>query len=93
MIAGVLLYALFTLVPFAVQMTIAVAGWLVIVNDNLDPLKNKSLASMLCGFTAAPTVFCAVAWRITHEDVWSRLMLVGSCLMAALIFLDRRQDD
>ena len=91
-LAGVILYALFTFMSFAVQMVVATASWAVIANANCFPLKNKSLGSLLSGLTALPAVFCFVEWRISHEDLWSRLMLVGCCLMAALIFLDRRQD-
>jgi Ca2+/Na+ antiporter len=91
-IAGVILYAVFTFMPTAAQIAITLTAWAVIVNDIFDPKKNKSLGSLLCGITAIPAFSCFVAWRITHEDVWSRLMLVGLCLMAALIFLDRRED-
>jgi ABC-type sugar transport system permease subunit len=92
-IAGFFLYGIFTFMPMAVQMVITLTSWVVIMNDNIfHPQKNRSLGSLLCGITAIPVFSCFVAWRITHEDVWSRLMLVGGCLMAALIFSDRRQD-
>jgi len=73
-------------------MVITLISWAIIANDNIDPKKNKSLGSLLCGITAIPVVSCGVAWRMTHEDVWSRLMLTGGALMAALIFFDRRAD-
>jgi hypothetical protein len=91
-VAGVFLYAVFTFMPTAVQMVITLISWAIIANDNIDPKKNKSLGSLLCGITAIPVVYCCVAWRVTHEDVWSRLMLTGGCLMGALIFFDRRAD-
>ena len=66
---------------------------MVIENDIIfHPKKNKSLASLLCGITAIPVFSCGFAWGITHEDVWSKLSLTEACLMAALIFLDRRTD-
>jgi hypothetical protein len=92
-ITGFFLYGIFRFMPMAAQMVIALASWAVISNDIIfHPQKNKSLGSLLCGITAIPAFSCFVAWRITHEDIWSRLMLVGGCLMAALIFLDRRAD-
>jgi hypothetical protein len=90
-IAGVLLYVFFTFMPVAVQMLIALASWLIVVNENLTFPKNKSLGSVLCGITAVASSSCFMVWRITHEETWSRLILVGICLLAALIFLDRRQ--
>jgi hypothetical protein len=93
-IAGVFLYAVFTFMPMFVQLIIVLTGFVILDNDIIfHPQKNKSLASLLCAITAIPAFSCGVAWRITHEDVWSRLMLTGACLMAALIFLDRRADD
>jgi hypothetical protein len=92
-IVGVFLYAVFTFMPMAVQIVITLTALVVIENDIIfHPKKNKSLASLLCGVTAIPAFSCGVAWRITHEDVWSKLSLTGGCLMAALIFLDRRAD-
>jgi len=91
-IAGIFLYGLFTFMTLAVQMLIAVAAWAVVVNDNLTFPKNKSLGSLLCGITGAASFSCCIAWRITNQELWSRLMLVGTCLLAALIFLDRREE-
>jgi|SRR5580693_996271 hypothetical protein len=92
-IAGFFLYGTFTFMPTAVQMVITFTSWVVIANDNISyPKKNKSLASLLCGITALCAVCCFVAWRVTHRDIWSRLILTGLCLMAALIFWDRRAD-
>jgi hypothetical protein len=91
-IVGVFLYGLFTFIPLAIQMLIAVASWVIVVNDNLTFPKNKSLGSLLCGITGAAIFSCGVAWRITNQEFWSRLMLVGTCLLAALIFLDRREE-
>ena len=91
-IAGALLYGFFTFMPVAVQMLIAVASWLIVVNENLTFPKNKGIGSLLCGITAVAGFSCFMMWRITHEEIWSRLMLVGTCLLAALIFLDRRQE-
>jgi ABC-type sugar transport system permease subunit len=90
--AGVCLYAVFTVTPVAVQVVVAVASWAIVVNENLTFPKNKSLGSILCGITGAASFSCFVAWRTTHEESWSRLGLVGGCLLAGLIFLDRRQE-
>ena len=92
-IAGLFLYATFTFMPIAVQTLIVLTGFVIVQIDIIFyPKKNKSLASLLCGITAILVVSSGVAWRITHGEVWSRLMHVGACLMAALIFLDRRQE-
>jgi hypothetical protein len=92
-VAGICIYAVFAVMP-AVQMPITFTAWAIVAGDNiLHPRKNRSLASLLCAITAAPTSFCGIEWRITHQDVWSRLMLTGLCLMGTLIFLDRRWDD
>jgi hypothetical protein len=91
--SGVVIYALFTFMPTAVQVPITVAAWAILFYDStFHPKKNKSLGSLLCAFTGIPVFACGIAWRVTHQDVWSRLALTGACLMAALIFLDRRQD-
>jgi hypothetical protein len=94
-IAGLFLYATFTFMPTAVQMVIALTSLMIVRYDNIfRPKKNKSLGSMLCGITAFLSFFCWVAWRITHqnENFWIRLGLVGVCLTAALIILERRAD-
>jgi len=91
-VAGICIYGVFTFMP-AVQMPITFTAWAIVAGDNiLYPKKNKSLSSLLCWITAVLTSFCGIEWRTTHLDIWSRLMLTGLCLMAALIFLDRRQD-
>lgn len=91
-IAGAFLYALFAFMPIAFQVLVAVLSWVIVVNENLTFPKNKSLGSILCGITGAATFCCGVAWRLTDQEFWSKLMLVGTCLLAALIFLDRRQE-
>jgi hypothetical protein len=92
-VAGICIYTVFTFMP-AVQMPITFTAWAVVAGDNiLHPRKNRSLASLLSAITAVPTFFCGIEWRIGHQDVWSRLMLTGLCLMGTLIFLDRRWDD
>jgi fatty acid desaturase len=92
-IAGLLLYATFRFMPTFLQIAIILTGLVILQNDILfHPKKNKSLASLLCAITAIPTFSCYVVWRISHGDGWERLMLVGGCLMAALILLDGRAD-
>jgi hypothetical protein len=93
-VAGICIYAVFTFMPTAVQMPVTFTAWVIVAGDNiLHPRKNKSLAALLCAITAAAASFCGIEWRITNQDFWSRLMLTGLCLMATLIFLDRRWDD
>ena len=90
-----LLYALFTVIPRAVQVTIAAVCWLIVAVDNFEPRKNKSLASHLCGITGLLIYVCsAVSTVFTHwhEEVCVRLIIVGVCLAAGLILLDRRAD-
>lgn len=91
-IVGLFLYVFFTFMPLALQTIVVVVCWVIVVNDNLTFPKNKSVGAILCGITGAGSFSCGVAWRITGGEVWSRLMLVGGCLLAALIFLDRRQE-
>jgi drug/metabolite transporter (DMT)-like permease len=92
-IAGLALYAAFAFMPMAVQMVIVLTSFVIVQIDIIFyPKKNKSLASSLCGITAILLAASGVAWRITHEEVLSRLMLIGACLLAGLIFLDRRQE-
>ena len=67
-IAGVFLYGLFTFIPVALQMLIAVASWVIVVNENLTFPKNKSIGSLLCGITGAATFSCGVAWRVTNQE-------------------------
>lgn len=91
-IAGILLYAAFKVIPVGPQILIAVAGWAVVVNENLTFPKNKSVGSLLSAATGTAAFSCGVAWKISNQEFWSRLMLVGICLLAGLIFLDRRQE-
>jgi uncharacterized membrane protein (UPF0136 family) len=60
-VAGTLLYAVFKLMPFALQMLIAVASWGIVVNENLTFPKNKSLASLLSAITGGAVFF--VVWH------------------------------
>jgi hypothetical protein len=90
--AGLLLCSLFMFVPLAVQILIAGASCVIVEFENMTFPKNRSLGSFLCGLTALASVCCAVAWRVTGQELWSRWMVVGVCLMAGLVFLDRRQE-
>jgi hypothetical protein len=94
-IVGVLLYSLFTRIPIALQMLVFAVALVVVKVDNFEPSKNKTIASLLCGFTLGFTLFCGFVSRFTQarttlEDIWARLMMVGLCLAAVLIVLDRR---
>ena len=91
-VVGLFLYALFALIPVGLQMLITVASWVIVEIEILTFPKNKSLGSALSAITGVAGLLCWLAWRITHEQAWSRLGLVGGCLMAGLIFLDRRQE-
>ena len=92
LIAGTLLYAAFELMPLSVQVLIVFASWIIVSVENLTFPKNRSVASILCGITAVCCFLCGAEWRITGSEVWSRLGLVCGCLMASLVFLDRRQE-
>jgi hypothetical protein len=89
---GLFLYALFAFIPVAAQMVIVVGSWAIVATENLTFPKNKSLGSLLSAITGTAGFSCGVAWKITHQEFWLRLMLVGICLLAGLIFLDRRQE-
>jgi hypothetical protein len=91
-VVGLFLYALFTFIPVALQVLITVASWVIVAIETWTFPKNKSLGSLLRAITSAAVFLCWLAWRITYEQVWSRVELVGVCLMAGLIFLDRRQE-
>jgi hypothetical protein len=91
-VVGLFLYALFTFIPVELQVLISMACWVIVRIERWTFPKNKSLASLLCAVTGVAVFLCWLAWRITHEQVWSSLGFVGVCLMAGLIFLDRRQE-
>jgi len=92
---GAFLYLLFTFIPRAVQVTIAAVCWLIVAIDNFEPRKTKSLASYLCGFTGLIVYLCGAVGTVFahwHEEVCIRVIIVGVCLAAGLILLDRRAD-
>ena len=96
-IAGVFLYVVFMFVPTMVEVLIVVAALVVglIYDFDYEPEKSISLVSLLCGITGLFTALCSIAWRIprlkiAYDDVLFRLMLVGTCLLSALVFLERR---
>jgi len=91
-IAGTLLYGLFTVMPLVLQALITVAVWTVVWIEIGTFPKNKSIGSLLSAVTGLATFSCGIVWTITDQEAWSRLTLVGACLMAGLIFLDRRQE-
>ncbi len=68
--AGVVLYALFTFIPRAIQVTIAAACWLIVVIDDFEPRKNKSFASHLCGVTGLLIYVCSVVSTVFAH--WTR---------------------
>ena len=92
--AGVFLYILATVLPMVALVMIATAAWAIVKLDRVTR-KNKSLASLLCAITVLLTGICGVALRVTHrhDDILWRLIFVGLCLGAGLIWLDRRADD
>ena len=91
LIAGLLLYAVFTSVSVTLGIVIALPALILIQIDIFDPIRTRSLASRLSAITAVPNVFCLVVWGITDQDVWFRLTLVGGCLMGGLTFVKRRE--
>ena len=90
-VVGVCLYALFTLMPLSIQALIVLTSWIIIFIENLTFPKNRSVASILCAITGGICFSCGIAWRITGSEVWSRAGLVCGCLLAGVVFLDRRQ--
>lgn len=93
-IAGVCLYALFGIVPFALQAVIAFMAWVVVRINNPILKKPKSLGSLVSGFTGILIFICSVALHFyhRHDAIMIRLLMVGFCLTAILILLDRRAD-
>jgi hypothetical protein len=96
LIAGVVLYRLFTYLP-TVEVVAAVLAFVLVEHDNLFVEKARSLGRLLCGITAIAAVTFAIAARfarwgvpLLHEEPWFRLMCTAACLMALLILLDRR---
>lgn len=92
LLAGLLLYAVFTFVSMTVGVIIALVGWAAIRVDIFDPLRTNSLWSRLSAITAVPATAFFIAWRVTDQGVWLMLMLVGSTLMGGLVLLDRWED-
>jgi hypothetical protein len=92
LVVGVCLYALFTFMPLGVQALIVFTSWIIVSIENLTFPKNRSIASILCAITGTVCLFCGIAWRITGSEGWSRAGLVCGCLLAGLVFLDRRQE-
>jgi len=90
-LAGLLLYAVFTYIT-AIQWLLGIAAVIFIRFDSSARQKSKSLGSALCGITAVLVLLVDVALRITNHDVWVKPLLIGLCLMATLVFLDRRAD-
>jgi hypothetical protein len=91
-VVGTLLFAFFTVMPLAVQLLFGLVAWAIGAIGVFDSLKKKSVGSLLRRVTAACAFLCLVGWIITCEDIWWRLVLVHSCLMAALRFIDDRED-
>jgi len=94
-IVGVALYSLFTRTPVALQMLFFAAAAVVVRLAHYKHPNDKTIASILCGLTLGFAGFCGIVSRITQrvttlEDVWARLMMVGFCLVAVLMVLDRR---
>lgn len=83
---------LFTFMPLRVQALIVFTSWIIVFIENLTFPKNRSIASILCAIAGAFCLFCGIAWRITGSEGWSRAGLVCGCLLAGLVFLDRRQE-
>ena len=92
LVVGVCLYALFRLMPLGVQALIVLTSWIVVFIENLTFPKNRSVASILCAITGGVCFSCGIAWRTTGSEDWSRAGLVCGCLLAGLVFLDRRQE-
>ena len=93
--AGALLYFAFTVIPRTIQVTIAALSWLIVLVDDFEPRKNKSFASYLCAATGLLIYACSVVSTVFahwHDEVFVRLIIVGVCLAAGLILLDRRAD-
>jgi hypothetical protein len=91
-IVGTLLFAFFTVMPLAVQLLFGLAAWAIGAIGVFDSLKKKSVGSLLRRMTAASAGLCLVGWIIAREDIWWRLVLVHLCLMAALRFIDDREE-
>ena len=92
LMAGVLLYAVFTFTPMAVQVSFGFVSGVIAQIDIFDPKRTKSLGSLWCAITGAPLLLCLIVWRMTDQASWLTAMLVCGTLMAGLTILDRLED-
>jgi len=74
-------------------------AFIFVEHDNRSGQKQRSLGNLLCGITAIATAAFSIVSRFAYrgvlhwrEEPWFRLMCTAACLMALLIFLDRRPD-
>jgi hypothetical protein len=97
-IAGAVLYALFPLLPAAVQVLVMLAACAIAISGSSKPSEEKRLASLLCAYIAVFVricVICVIVWessrpRITRDDDEFRVWFVASGLVAVLRLLDGR---
>jgi hypothetical protein len=97
-IAGVILYALYPLLPASVQALVMVAACLIAMSGNSAPNGEKTLASLLVMYIAVLFrifVVCVIVWESsrpinTRVDAELRVWFVAACLVAFLPLLDRR---
>jgi len=89
LVIALTLYAMFTYVSMTVGIVLALGAWPLIQLDILDPLRTKSLWSRLILMTSVTGAFFFIGWKITGQDIWLRLLLVGSVLSGGLVFIDR----
>ena len=97
-IAAVVLYALFPLLPSAVQVFVMMAACVIALRGNSAPANEKTLASLVCAYIAVFVricVVCVIVWEscrpsTARDDAEFRVWFVASCLVAGLRLLDGR---
>jgi hypothetical protein len=91
LIAGAILFAAFTYLPKAAVGCVVLLGIIITQIDIVDPIRTKSLGTLLRWITGIPTALCFLMWRITDAATWENLALTCFMLFAGLLFLDRRE--
>jgi hypothetical protein len=90
-VAGLVLYAVFTYLPSFVSGIILLAAWGVIGYDFADRSKRKARAITQYWMIGVPGGIVLILWKLTGNFVWMRLGMVAGCLMAGYIWIDRRR--
>jgi hypothetical protein len=89
-VVGVFFYALFPHMPdFALTIILLVAVVVIWYDRDFPKRTKKSYATALFWLPLILSLFCAVIWKMTGEDVWARLGFACICVRAVYRVIDR----